>query len=175
EHADHELAVYGLVRRGSTPAVAMAELGRIEEQLKQEFPRARMDGLVNGTPLRDAIVGDARGNVLILSAAVGLVLLIACANIANLLLARAAARQREVAVRAALGASRRRVVLQLLTESLLLGLAGGACGVALALSVFRTFVKAASASIVTLHPAINAPVLAFAATLAVGCSLVFGL
>jgi putative ABC transport system permease protein len=175
EHGDHELSVYGLVRRGSTPEAATAELRRIEQQLKNEYPRAGLDGVVQSMDLRQAIVGNTRQSLLMLTASVTLVLLIACANITNLLLARAVARQKEVAVRAALGASRGRILAQLLIESLILALVGGASGVAMAFAGFELFATAASTSLVTLHPAINGFVLAYAAALALSCSVLFGL
>jgi len=175
EHGDHELTVYGLVRRGSTVEMATAELRRIEQQLKSEYPRAGLDGVVRTMDLRQSIVGGTRQNLLILTAAVAFVLLIACANITNLLLARAVARQKEVAVRSALGASRGRILAQLLIESLVLALAGGACGVAIADAGFQVFATAAASSLVTLHPEINGAVLGYAAALALSCSVLFGL
>jgi putative ABC transport system permease protein len=175
EHGDHELTVYGLIRDGGSRQAAMTELAQIEQQLRRDYPRAGLDGVVRATDLRQSIVGDTRKTLLILTAAVTFVLLIACANITSLLLARAAVRQREVAVRTALGASRGRIVAQLLMESVVLALIGGAAGVALAYAGFHVFVAAASTSLVTLGPEINGWVLLFAAAMALTCAVIFGL
>ena len=122
------LATIGRLKPGVSVAQGQTELRAIQQQL----PLGKIDFTVNVVPLHQQVVGTIRKPLLVLLATVAFVLLIACANIANLLLARATSRQKEIAIRAALGAGRRRIIRQLLTESLLLSITGGAIGLLLA-------------------------------------------
>src|SRR5215472_7170213 len=161
---------------GVSVAQAQAEMSAIQDHLDQLYPDANRGTGADVEPLKQLIVQDVRGTLLLLLGAVGLVLLITCANVANLCLARSAAREREFAVRAALGASRARVMRQLLTESLLLSLAGGALGVLLAFWSMRLVLAAIPANVPRgENIGVNAEVLwfTFAVSLAVG--ILFGL
>ena len=153
---------------------ARAQMASITTALEREFPGTNRN--VTVTPLETMVVGDVRTALLVLLGAVGFVLLIACTNVAHMMLARASARQREMNVRLAIGASRGRLLRQLLTESLVLGLAGGAAGVVLAMIGVRTFVRLSAGSIPRVEEiGLDVGMLAFTAIISLATGLAFGL
>ena len=157
---------------------AQQDMSRVATELTRQFPEFNTGWTAQVVPLREQLTGDVRPALLVMLGAVGFVLLIACANVANLLLARATARHRELAVRAALGAGRGRIIRQLLAESLVLAAAGGAAGLLLAwrgLHLLRAAV-AESVPIQRLEGVgIDGPVLGFTVLAALLSGLVFGL
>jgi putative ABC transport system permease protein len=139
--------VTGLLQPGVTLAQANAQLRAASPEYHREFPGTDWRPYFTVGPLRDSIIGDARNSLLMMLGAVGLVLLISCANVANLLLVRAIVRKREFAIRSALGAGRARIVRQLLTESVLLSLAGGILGMALGFAGMRVLLAVSPAGL----------------------------
>jgi putative ABC transport system permease protein len=166
----------GRLKPGVSLTQAQAEMDILGARLAKEFPAQDSGFTIRIEPYRQVVVGNVKSALLILLGAVGLLLLIACANIANLLLSRGTSRAREIAVRMALGAVRARIVWQLLIESALLGLLGGFAGVLLAaLSVWslRPFLPSEVIQISPIH--VGVPVLAFALLLSLAAVLAFGL
>jgi predicted permease len=169
----------GLLKHGVSAAQVQREMDTLTARLRRDFPALYPPngGLTFAVvPLQEQVVGGVRRSLAILSGAVVCVLLIACANVANLLLSRGVSRQRELAIRAALGASRGRIVRQLLTESVLLGLAGGAVGLLFAFWGLGWMRALGARSVPRLHEiAINGGVLLFTITLSIVSAILFGL
>jgi predicted permease len=147
QRGNRGVAALGLVKPGVSLTNADRDLKRLAKQQEDAFPTTNKGFGVETIPLRDQLVGTSREPIMIVFGAVIVVLLIACANVANLQLARGAARYRELSVRAALGAGRARIVQQLLTESMMLSLIGGAAGVGLAIALTKSLSAALAATL----------------------------
>lgn len=168
--------VLARLKSGSSMAQAQAEMNTISGRLAQQYPEANDGWTTSVIPFREQVVGAIRPALFLLFAVVGFILLIACANMANLLLARAASRQKEVSIRAAVGASRVRLVRQFLTESILLAMFGGILGLALAFAARTVLMATLPAN----NPfrdqlGIDGKVLAFTLLVSILTGVIFGL
>ncbi|HEY7336071.1 MAG TPA: ABC transporter permease [Bryobacteraceae bacterium] len=174
--AAHNVQVIGKLKPGVALERAQSEMTAIGDRLERQFPQSNGSKNVRLRRLRDDMVKDVRLMLYLLLGAVGLVLLVACGNVANLLLAKASTRGREIALRAAMGAGRARIVRQLFTESMLLALVAGATGVVFALAGSRALVLLAPANVPRLeNTGVDGPALGFAFAASVLACLVFGL
>jgi len=172
----HFIRPIGRLKEGVSLAQAQADTDIIASALEEQFPDSTSGWSLRLVSLREQLVGGSRTMVFILFGAVGFVLLIACANVANLLLVRATARQKEIALRTALGASRLRIVRQMLTESLLLSVLGGALGAVLAAWGVEVLVSLSEGNLPpTANVRIDATVLAFTLLVSLFTGLLFGL
>ncbi len=174
---DSHPGIYALARLkpGVTIEQAKSDLNGIAARLAEQYPISNTGHGVSVDSVMNSYVGNLRQPLLILMAAVGFVLLIACANVANLMLARATERQKEMSIRVALGASRSRLLRQLLTESLLLGVTGGLLGLAMAWSSIGLLTRLASPSVPRMDDlTINVSVLCFALGISVLTAFLFG-
>ena len=176
ERSVDAIAVLARLKPGITMGQAGAEMNAVQRDLNRQYPDANRGVGITLASLKQEIVGDVQGTVLLLSGAVSLVLLIACANVAGLLLARSTARAREFGIRAALGASPGRMVQQLLTESVVLSLAGGALGIAVAWFGLRALLAVLPYNLPrSENIGLHLPVLVFSILTSISVGILFGL
>jgi putative ABC transport system permease protein len=176
QHDEHYLTVYGRLKAGVSRQQALAELETVAARLRRDVPKDDLEVGFMLIPFTEQLVGDYRTRLLVLFGAVGVVLLIACGNVANLLLARGAARGREIAIRTALGAGQWRIVRQFLTESVVLALSATGVGLLLARAMLAAVVSWNPENIPRLEQAQIDPVaLGFAIAVALASSVLFGL
>ncbi len=170
------LTVFGRLQAGVTVAHAQEEMTTIARRLEAQYPESNTNWGAEVVGLKEQMVGEIRPALLVFMGAVALVLLIACANVANLTLARVAGRMREVTIRSALGASRARLAKELLLESMVLGVLGGACGLLLAVWGLDALRSLAPGTIPRAHEiGLDLRVLGFVLVLSLGSGLLFGL
>ncbi len=170
-----DLFAVGRLKPGVTVEQALSDLQRVSAELRAEYPRENAGVSAAGAPMMDMVVRFIKPALQILMAAVALVLLIACANVTNLVLSRSAARQREFALRTALGATRGRIVRQVLTESVVLALVGGALGVGIAVAGVRLLVMLQRGAPRIADSHVNMPALLFTLGVSLLTGLLFGL
>jgi putative ABC transport system permease protein len=176
EHGSHYLNVVARLKHGVSLRATNADLSVIAKRLQQQFPDSNAKVGAYAVPLRDHLADGSRVAALVLLGAVGFVLLIACANVANLLLARAAGRQKELAMRMALGAGRARIIRQLLTESVLLSSIAGCAGLLLAIQATPFLAHLVPEGLAPLAGSgVNAKVLVFLVAVSIFCGVLFGL
>ena len=175
ERDSHYLSVIGRLADGTTREQAQAQLTAVMTALSPQYPRTNSGLGANVVPLHEEVVGNVRGLVVLLQVAVALLLLIACANVAHLLLGQAAGRQAEMSLRVALGAERGRLLRQLLAETFVLAVPGGLLGLAIAAAGIRALIAAAPASVPRLREiTIDGSVLAFTIGMTLVTMIVFG-
>jgi putative ABC transport system permease protein len=175
-HGAHYISAVGRLKRGTGPGQALAEMQTIARGLEKQYPDTNTGWSVKVVPMLDYQVGRMRATLWILLGAVALVLLIASANVANLMLARATERHKEMAIRTALGATRWQMARQVLTESVTLSALGGVAGLLVALALMRWLLSLAPQGLPRLEKAsIDVPVFAFTALLTLATGLFFGM
>jgi putative ABC transport system permease protein len=173
---EYYMRILGRLAPGASPEAARAELDAIMAGLRSSFPQSNSDATLEATPLAEALVSNVSQMLWILMGSVGCVLLIACANLANLLLAKATGRRREIAIRQAIGANRTRVIRQMLVESVVLGLAGGIAGIAAGIVFLQALVVWLPAGIPRIADvSVDGRVMLFTVATALVTGLFFGL